>query len=156
MRMRFLVVPLALGVVLAAACGARAQAPDPFLGSWKLDIAKSTLVGPAPKSLTVAIEPAGEARKVTVDGVGVKGESFKWGYTATLDGKDAVVTGTPAFDTASISQSNPRESSVTYKKAGKVVSTLKTAVSADGKTMTVTSTPAEPAGKPTTQLYTKQ
>ena len=155
MRIRFL-VPLAFGVLLAAVFSASAQAPDPFLGSWKLDPAKSTMAGPAPKSMTVAIEQAGEARKITVDGVGAKGDSFKWGYTATLDGKDAAVTGTPTFDTASISLANPRESAVTYKKAGKVVSTLKSVVSADGKTLTINSTPADPAGKPSVQVYTKQ
>jgi hypothetical protein len=36
------------------------------------------------------------------------------------------------------------------------VSTLKSVVSADGKTLTVTSTPADPAGKPSVQVYTKQ
>jgi len=105
--------------------------------------------------MTVAIEAAGEARKITVDGVGAKGESLKWGYTVTLDGKDAV-TGTPTFDTASVSLSNPRESAVTFKKAGKLVSTLKSVASADGKTLAVTNTPADPAGKPAVQVYTKQ
>jgi hypothetical protein len=156
MRMRFPVPPLAFAVVVAAALGASAQAPDPFLGSWKFDAAKSTLVGPPPKSMTVTIEPAGEARKVTVDVVDAKGATNKWGYTASLDGKDAPVTGIPAFDTASLSRSSPRESAVTYKKAGKPVSALKSVVSGDGKTLTITSTPADPAGKPTVTVYTKQ
>ena len=156
MRKPLPIVTLALGVLLATVFGASAQAPDPFLGTWKLDTAKSTGPGPAPKSMTVAIERAGEARKVTVDGVGATGESFKWGYTASLDGKDAVVTGNPAFESVSGSQASPRDATVTYKKAGKVVSTLKSVVSADGKTLTVTSTPADPAGKPSVQVYTKQ
>jgi hypothetical protein len=36
------------------------------------------------------------------------------------------------------------------------VSTLKSVVSADGKTLTITNTPADPAGKPSTQVYSKQ
>jgi hypothetical protein len=118
MRMRFL-VPLAFGVVLAAALSAHAQAPDPFLGSWKFDPAKSTLPGPAPKSMTVAIERAGEARKITVDGVSATGESFKWGYTSTLDGKDAVVTGNHAFDSVSGSQAGPRDATITRRLASR-------------------------------------
>jgi hypothetical protein len=66
------------------------------------------------------------------------------------------VTGNPAFESVSGSQASPRDATVTYKKAGKVVSTLKSVVSADGKTLTVTSTPADPAGKPSVQVYTKQ
>ena len=57
---------LAVGIVftavyaVASSVSSTAQAPDPFAGSWKLDVAKSTYKpGPAPKSVTVAIEAAG-------------------------------------------------------------------------------------------------
>jgi hypothetical protein len=156
MRMRFPVTLVAFAIVLAAAFSASAQAPDPFLGSWKLDVAKSKLAGPPPKSTTITIEAAGASRKVGVDAVSADGKAVKWGYTAGLDGKDAVVTGNPAFDSVSGSQVSPREVTVTYKKAGKAVSTLKSVVSADGKTLTVNTTPADPAGKPSVQVYSKQ
>lgn len=143
--------------MFALALSAAAQAPDPFVGTWKLDIAKSQFAGPAPKSSTVTIAmAAGETRRIAVEAVDAAGVNAKWGYTTALDGKDAAVTGNPAFDTASGSQPNPREANVTYKKGGKVVSTLKSVVSADGKTLTVTSTPADPAAKPSVQVYTKQ
>lgn len=146
----------ALGVfVLALSAGA--QAPDPFVGTWKLDTAKSKFAGPAPKSTTVTIgAAAGNTRKVAVDSVDAAGKNVKWGYTSALDGKDAMVTGNPAYDAVSGTQLNPREATVAYKKGGKTVTTLKSVVSADGKTLTNTSTPADPAAKPSVQVYTRQ
>ena len=156
MRTRFPVRPFVFVALIAVAVSASAQAPDPFLGIWKLDVAKSKFAGPAPKSTTISIEPAGESRKVAVDAVTADGKALKWGYTAALNGKDAVVTGNPAFDSVSGSQAGAREVTVTYKKAGMVVSTLKSVVSADGKTLTINTTPADPAAKPSVQVYSKQ
>ena len=54
-----------LGLVVAAAAGA--QTKDPVVGTWKLDVAKSSYKpGPAPKSATVVVEPAGKGIKVSV------------------------------------------------------------------------------------------
>ena len=80
---------LAVGIAFTAVCAvalsvsSTAQAPDPFVGTWKLDVAKSTYKpGPAPKSLTVAIDAAGKAFKVAVDGVAGDGTPIKLGYTS--------------------------------------------------------------------------
>jgi len=56
---------LALGVLLGLdIVNASAQATDPRLGTWKLNVAKSKYEpGPAPKSLTVKIESAGLGRE---------------------------------------------------------------------------------------------
>lgn len=66
--------------------------------------------------------------------------------------------GNPAYDTVSATETSPREVAVTYKKADKVVTTLKSVVSADGKTLNITSTATDGMGKPTTsmQVYTRQ
>jgi hypothetical protein len=96
---------IAVTAVFAAAMGltAAAQAPDPLIGTWKLDLAKSTFKpGPAPKSLTVVIEAAGKGIKVAVDGVGGDGTPVKFGYTSMRDGKDVPVTGSANFDAAAI------------------------------------------------------
>lgn len=76
--MRRLSLSLALFGVLAFAFSAGAQAPDPFVGTWKMDVAKSKLPEPAPKSVTVMIERAGEARKVAVDAVDAADAHLKW------------------------------------------------------------------------------
>ena len=148
---------LALVATLAAAAyGVQAQA-DPTVGTWKLNLAKTKYnAGQAPKSTTLVIEAAGQGVKLTSNTVLADGTARKISYTATYDGKDAAVTGTPDYDTISLKKTaNGSEGS--RKKAGKVLQTFVRAVSADGKTMTVTSTGTNAAGKvDNVQVYDKQ
>jgi hypothetical protein len=149
---------LALVVTLvAAAYGVQAQA-DPTVGTWKLNLAKSKYnAGQPPKSSTVVIAAAGQGIKLTSDSVLADGTTRKISYTATYDGKDAVVTGTPDYDGMSLKKTaNGVEGS--RKKAGKVVQTYTRVISADGKTMTVTSTGTNAAGGKVdnVQVYDRQ
>lgn len=136
------VVALALGPVAAA------QVTDPLVGTWKLNVAKSTYKpGPPPKSAAVAIEPAGKGLKISVDAVNADGSSAKWSFTTLRDGKDVPVTGNPAYDAAASTQLSAHEGTTVYKKGGKPVVTTKVVVSPDGKTLTVTSTGTDPKGQ---------
>jgi hypothetical protein len=140
-------IGMAVVVALALGVTAGAQAPDPLIGTWKMDPATSTFKpGPAPKSATVVIDAAGKGIKVAVDAVMAEGP-MKWGYTSARDGKDAPVTGHPAYDTAAVTQTGPTEGTIAYKKAGKTVVSAKTSVSKDGKMLTVTSTGTDPKGQ---------
>jgi hypothetical protein len=138
-----------LGIgMLALNTAASPQATDPIVGTWRLDVAKSTYKpGPAPKSATVVVEPAGKGIKISVDGVNADGTPAKWSFTTQRDGKDVLVTGNPAYDTAATTQASPTAGTTTYKKGGKVVVTSKMTVSADGNTMTLTSTGTDPKGQ---------
>ena len=143
---------------LAVSVAARAQAPDPLVGTWKLDVAKSTYKpGPAPKSATVVIDAAGKGIKVAIDAVMADGP-MKWGYTSARDGKDVPVTGNPNYDTANATQTSPTEGTIVYSKGGKAVVTVKTVISKDGKTMTATTTGTDPKGQAINNVaqYTKQ
>jgi hypothetical protein len=133
-------------LVVAAAAGA--QTTDPVVGTWKLDVAKSTYKpGPAPKSATVVIEPAGKGIKVAIDAVNADGSPLKWGFTTQRDGKPAPVTGNPNYDSITATQPSPTTGTNVYTKGGKEVATTKLSVSADGKTMTVTTTGTDPKGQ---------
>jgi hypothetical protein len=136
---------LAVGFAFTAACAvalsvsSTAQAPDPFAGTWKLDVAKSTYKpGPAPTSVTVVIEAAGKGLKVAVDGVDGEGKPIKWGYSSMRDGKPVPVTGNAMYDAAAVTQTSPNDVSIDYTKGGKPVVSAKAVVSKDGKGMTVT------------------
>ena len=59
-------------------------------------------------------------------------------YKIKADGSDQPVTGHPYFDSVAIKVVNDHEIEETDKKAGKVVTTSASTVSADGKTMTST------------------
>lgn len=112
---------------------------DPFIGTWKLNLAKSKYSpGPAPKSLTVTHEAVGQGVKVTVKGTDAEGKPVDFQLTANFDGKDYPVTGVPDFDTVAQKRINANTVEFTRKKAGKVVSTATRVVSKDGKTSTLT------------------
>ncbi len=145
---RMLYVAATCAGLLIWSHSARAQGTDPFVGTWVMDAAKSTYKpGPAPKSATVVAEPAGKGLKIAVDSVGADGTPAKWGFTTMRDGKDVPVTGNPAYDTAATTQSTPTTGMTEYKKAGKLVVTTKSAISADGKVLTLTSTGTDPKGQ---------
>jgi hypothetical protein len=133
-------VVLALGAVLGAdIANLSAQASDPRIGTWKLNVAKSKYSpGPAPQSLTVNVEPSGQGEKVTTEFVNADGTRTTTEYTANFDGKDYPLTGSQIADTVSLKRSNARTTVRTDKKGGKVAQTLRRVVSKDGKTMTVT------------------
>jgi hypothetical protein len=146
-------------VAILAASAASAQTTEPVMGTWKLDVAKSTYKpGPAPKSSTLTIEPAGKGLKVAVDAVNADGSPLKWGFTTMRDGKEeAPVTGNPMFDVVTSTRASATAGTNVYKKAGKVVMTTKLAISADGKTMTLTSTGTDSKGQAVhnVAIYTK-
>ena len=142
-------------LALTVAAGAQT---DPMVGTWKLDVAKSTYKpGPAPKSATAVIEAAGKGLKVSVDAVTPDGP-MKWSYSSLGDGKDVPVTGNPAYDTANVTRATPSESTIVYKRSGKTVATLKAVVAKDGKTMTTTTEGTDTKGQPMHNVghYTKQ
>ena len=127
--------------VLTAALGSAgvAQTPNPGLGTWKLNVAKSNYSpGPAPKSATVTFSAAGQGVKGVIDGVGPDGSKVHWEYTANFDGKPYPVTGNGDGDMVVAKRVNASiETSYTLK--GKPTTVNTRVVSADGKTLTVTS-----------------
>jgi len=143
-------VVVALGVVLGAdIVNLSAQASDPRIGTWKLNVAKSKYSpGPAPRSNTLKIEAAGQGEKVTTEGVNAEGGRTATQYTANFDGKDYPITGSQNADTVSLKRIDARTTERTDKKDGKVTVTLTRVVSQDGKTMTVTTKGTNPQGQP--------
>lgn len=133
-------IVLALGVLLGAdIANLSAQASDPRMGTWKLNVAKSTYSpGPAPQALTVKVEPSGQGENATAEFVNADGTRTATQYTANFDGKDNPLTGSQIADTVSLERINASTTDRTDKKGGTVVQTLRRVVSQDGKTMTVT------------------
>lgn len=140
-----------VGVCTVALAGtALAQAADPQIGNWKLNVAKSTFSpGPAPKSGTTKIEAAGAGAKLIVDQTTADGTARHWEFTANYDGKDVPIVGNNSdADTVARTRVNANTVETISKKAGKVVTTQQSTVSADGKTRTVTTKGVNAAGKP--------
>jgi hypothetical protein len=135
-----------------------ALAADPNMGTWKLNEAKSKFSPGAPKNRTVVYEAAGDNVKVTVDGVDSNGTPLHNEWTGKFDGTDHAVTGNPNTDMRSYKRVNDRTLAFTEKKAGKVTTTGRIVVAADGKSRTVTTTGTNPQGQKfnTTAVYDRQ
>jgi hypothetical protein len=119
---------------------------DPAIGNWQLNLAKSKYApGTAPANLRVTVEAAGQGVKVTTTTVRQNKQTIVVHYTAYLDGKDYPVTGSPDYDTVSLTRKGNMVEG-TRKKHGKVVQTYQRFVSDDRKTMTVATTDTDAAG----------
>jgi len=132
---------IAIVSVLAAALGSVvvAQTPDPRLGSWTLNVAKSKYSpGPAPKSGSVTFSAAGKGVKAVVDFVAPDGAKTHWEYTANFDGKPYPLTGTPDGDMVVAKLVDPNTVETSYTLKGKPTNIHTGVVSADRKTLTVT------------------
>ena len=148
-------------LTLAAMCflgAAVAFAQSPFMGTWQLNEAKSKLGPGAPKNTTVVYEAAGDDMKVTVDGTDSAGNPTHTEWTGKFDGHEYPVTGSSSADMRSYRRIGTHTLSLVETKGGKVVTTGRVAVSADGKTRTVTATETNSKGKKvhSTMVYDKQ
>jgi hypothetical protein len=145
-RMRQASLFTAVALTFAVALGGTVFAQA--VGTWKLNLAKSKYQqGQAPKSATLVYEAAGAGIKVTVDQVPADGPAIHYAYTANYDGKDVPVVGSPNGDTAARTRVNATTTKLVNKKGGNILSTLTLVVSADGKTLTITTTGQDAKGQ---------
>ncbi|MEO8190472.1 MAG: hypothetical protein ABI682_09020 [Acidobacteriota bacterium] len=133
-------------------------AADPNIGTWKLNEAKSKIAPGAGHNNTVVYEGAGDIMKATVDGVLADGTPAHNEWTGRFDGKDYAVEGDPNSDMRAYKKINARTVELTVKKGGKVTTTGRIVLAADGKSRTLTTTATDPAGKKVTStaVYDKQ
>jgi hypothetical protein len=126
-----------------------ASPADPHVGTWKLNVAKSKYSpGPAPKEVTMKIEAKGAGIHLTQTGFDAAGKPIKIEFSANYDGKDNPTTGVANTDTIAVKRVDANTSEATLKKGGKVVMTVISVVSKDGKTRTSTFKGTDAAGKP--------
>lgn len=137
-----------LAVVLSTAGILFAQASEPLFGTWKLDVTKSKYTpGPAPKNSTKRYEPYQGGVKASQDTTTAKGDQQHIEIVGAMDGKDYPATGNPEIDTYSFRKIADRTYEIVQKKADKIIYTVRTTVSADGKSRTVTQTGTNANGK---------
>ena len=138
-RLVRLLFGLSLTALFALALGAPG-AEDPFTGTWTLNIAKSTLPPPLPRSQTGRIEVQGRRIHIREDVVNEDVKSLRIEADAKFDGKYYPVTGTPFADLVAYRRRNSRTITGKAKKDGKVVSEETVVLSPDGHSMTATYT----------------
>jgi hypothetical protein len=129
-----IVMLLAALTLFVATAGA-----DQSSGTWSMNAEKSKYSpGPPPKSLTVVVES--DENNYTIDATGTDGDGkpIHVQYNAKFDGKDYPATGIANADTVSVKRIDANTIETMQKKEGKVVMTITTKVSKDGKTRTST------------------
>jgi hypothetical protein len=138
MHRKSLGVSLALALAAIVATTTVTAAADHWLGTWKLNLAKSRYNPPelAPKSQTITREAVEGGMKLVSDGVDSQGKPTHNEYTAKFDNKDYPWKGQVNADTISLIRLDEEYYESTWKLKGEVTITAQTVVSRDGKTLT--------------------
>jgi hypothetical protein len=130
----------------------------PWIGIWKLDPARSTAASDRYKRVITRIQPSGDGLKVTYEMVGTRGGVSHLEWTGNLDGRDYPVEGADYVLTNAYTLLGDRSYRIVAKVEGAVAETAVVEVSADGKTLTSTTSLRNPRGETVTTLsvYQKQ
>ncbi len=83
----------ALLVLVLTAGISYAAGNDAFMGTWKLNEAKSKIAVGQPKNSTVVYAADGDSVKVGIDGTDAKGQTYHSDWTGKFDGKEYALTG---------------------------------------------------------------
>jgi len=138
MRTQFLAIGAMLAFVLSPV-GFAANATDPAIGTWKLNLEKSHFpAGQTPKSTTRTYAAAAGGTSMTVTGVNADGSAISESATLTYDGKDDAFTGSTMWNALALKKVNGTTVKAELKKDGKVVGHATRTISGKGKVLTLT------------------
>jgi hypothetical protein len=139
-----------VAAMLMIGMGLRA-ADDPFIGTWKLNLAKSRYSpGPPPKSGSNIFEPVPGGMKLVVRNTETQGKSTSFERIELYDGQVHAAHGEGRLgpDAVSMRRPDPYTIKIVNYKNGKVASRTTRKVSKDGKTMTSSSKGTDAEGHP--------
>jgi len=150
---------LCLVVVFATALSQAGLAQsNPWLGIWKLNLAKSTYpAGQVPKSSTYNFQVTGANLTNTVETVDAAGNSIKTVNPHIYDGQPHPLTG-PNVDTRSYTRVDANTVISASVKGGKLVQVTTIVLSQDGRTITTTGRGVDAKGQQVNSVavYDKQ
>ena len=154
-------IPATVVLLSLAASGLLLAQESPFVGTWKLNVAKSKYSGEQPpRSETRTVVAQGDGLKVTYKGMAADGSPIAYSFTTNLDGKDSPFLGAHIFggDNVAVRRVDANTTTSVVKKAGKTLVTLTTVVSKDGMVTTQTATGTNAQGQPLsfTTVWDKQ
>jgi hypothetical protein len=146
----FLGSMLALLVPVVMAADAAA---DSSVGTWKLNVAKSTFgSGTVPKSETRTYSATSLGTHLVIEGEDSAGKKSKTELLLTYDGQPQKVAGNGDFDAVSTKRLDKYETTADLYKGGKVVGSVRRLVAKDGKSMTINQKVLKPDGSTETSL----
>ncbi len=136
-RIGLIKVMIVTATLTMAGIASSADGQDPFVGTWILNVSKSTFdPGPPMKSHSFKIEqmPDGAFHN-TIDLVEADGTRTHMEFTTARNGKWVPVTGTTYADSVSVAKTGNRSFKYAFKKDGKRIESGTFTVADDGKTM---------------------
>jgi hypothetical protein len=111
-----------LGIIVAAGLTPPAfgQGVDPLIGTWKLNLEKSTSTGPLPKSQTIAFTRDGPNIVNNGEGLDAQGQPYKFVFQHIYDGQPHPSSGIPNYDSSTFTRIGNTVNVVRFKN-GKTV-----------------------------------
>lgn len=129
-------LPLMVLLLLRGVIGAAAS-ENPRVGTWTMNVAKSTFNDSPPPRSEVQVCEAVNANtiKLTITRVDAQGRESRRDYTAHYDGKDYPFPGSP-WDTIALKRLDRFRSEAVFKKDNVIVQRSTITVSKDGRVLT--------------------
>ena len=122
---------------------------NPFVGTWKLNLAKSKdSSGAFPREETLTVQMVGDQRRTTLNGTARNGAPISFKYEVPDRGGTGKVLAGGPYDAVSGKRIDDNTREVSYMKGGKQMLQLRAAVSKDGKTLMFTVEGTDAQGKP--------
>src|ERR1700730_8244481 len=137
MKIKTTLVAFLISAAAASLCFA---GDDVFMGTWKLNEAKSKVPANAAHNNTVVYAQSGDEVTITGDGVDGAGKAVHQVWTGKFDGKDYATKSSPSHDMRAYAKVDANTLTYTLMKDGKKLGNGKVVVAADGKSRTVTET----------------
>ncbi len=142
---------LSAAIIIAGLCSSCASG-DPFVGNWRLNLAKSRLPDPLPQSQVVHIQISDQIIRLQEDIVSGKGDKLTVKVHAKFDGQDYAIDGSPYADTVAYTRPDRNTIKGKGKKGTKVILDETAVVSPNGKTLTTTYSGIDASGRPGTYV----
>ena len=121
---------------------------DPMIGTWKLNLARSTYTaGPAPRSTTVTFQGAGANLTATAETTDAQGRPIRSVFLRIYDGQPHPTTGSPDFDASAYTRIDANTFIYSRMKAGKLVEVGTQVLAQDGRTLTITTRAVNASGQ---------
>jgi hypothetical protein len=122
------------------------QGVDPLIGTWKLNLEKSTANFPLPKSVSFTVVKNGENMVSTIEGVDAQGQSGKQVIQHIYDGMPHPATGNPNYDSVAFTRIGNTLNQIRFKN-GKPVE-ISQVIIVPGKTFTTNAEGVAANGNP--------
>ncbi len=120
---------------------------DPFVGTWKLNPARCAYTAGQPmKEQTITITESGSDLEVQVQGISASGEPTRSHYTVPVAGGEGKIIQS-TYEAVSAKRLGAKERQTNFSQGGKLVFSVRTVLSVDGKTLSAHVKGTDPAGK---------